>query len=67
MHVVLPDGEVLRGGRSVLYVFGKLGWWPLTTPLSWPPMIWFVELGYKVVAKNRLFFSRFFFRVDHEK
>lgn len=66
MHVVTPDGEVVAAGRSVLFIFGKLGWWPLTTPLSWPPIIWLVEPAYRVLARNRLFFSRFFFRHDHD-
>lgn len=65
--MIEPDGRVIRGGRAVLRVFGGLGWWPITTPLSWPPMIWFVELGYRVVANNRILFSKFFFRTDHDK
>lgn len=65
MHVILPDGEVRRGGRSVLTIFGTLGW-PLMGLLACPPFIWAIELGYWFVAKNRMLASRLFFTVDHD-
>jgi hypothetical protein len=57
---------VLRAGRGVLYVLERIGWprharW-LVRFASFPPMIWFVELGYFIVAKNRVFFSKFMFK-----
>lgn len=61
VHVVLPSGEVLRAGRASLTVLQQLGWW-WVRPLFWPPMIWFVELGYAIVARNRVFFSRYMFK-----
>ncbi len=63
LHVICPGGEVLRAGRATLLIFKQLGWWWLA-PLSLPPLIWLVELGYRIVANNRRFFSRFLFREE---
>ncbi len=60
VHVLLPDGRLLRAGRAVLHVLGRLGL-PGTRLLALPPFIWGVELAYWVVARNRLAFSRWFF------
>ena len=45
----------------MLYIFEHLGWWWIW-PLRLPPMIWFVELGYWIMANNRPFFAKFMFR-----
>ncbi|MCO4745342.1 MAG: DUF393 domain-containing protein [Proteobacteria bacterium] len=65
MHVVTADGEVIRAGRAVLHIFGGLGW-PGMGLLALPPLIWFIELGYTFIARNRRLASRFFFRTDHD-
>ena len=62
VHVVRPDGSVLRAGRASLHVLGAVGYRRLARVLAWPPLVWFVELGYFLVARNRRFFSRFLFR-----
>ena len=62
VHVVTPDGRVLRGGRAVLYVLGRLGHPRLAGLLSVPPLVWGVGLGYWLVARNRQLFSRLLFR-----
>ncbi len=62
IHVVTSDGKVLRAGRASMYVLEHLGWRLLARFLMYPPMIWFVELGYWIVARNRKFFSKFMFR-----
>ena len=61
VHVVRSDGTVLRAGRATLYILSHVGWGWLARLLAWPPMIWFVELGYFIVARNRVFFSKFLF------
>ncbi len=61
VHVVRPDGVVLRAGRAVLYLLECVGWGWRARLFSLPPFIWAVELGYAIVAKNRRFFSRFLF------
>lgn len=64
--MILPEGEVRVGGRAALYVFGQLGW-PFMGVLALPPMIWFIELGYRLVARNRIAASKLFFRHDHDE
>jgi predicted DCC family thiol-disulfide oxidoreductase YuxK len=62
VHVVAPDGRVLRAGRAALYVLRAIGWPSLLVQvLSLPPLIWLVEVGYRIVADNRSFFGRFLF------
>ena len=53
MHVITRDGDVLRAGRATLFVLQALGWRPVARLLSVPPLIWIVELVYRIVASNR--------------
>lgn len=62
MHVIAREGEILRAGRATLFILGELGWGFWARLLARPPFVWFVELGYRIVAGNRYFFSRFMFR-----
>ena len=62
VHVVTPDGRVLRAGRAALCVLEQVGWRRTAAVLSNPPLIWAVEIGYRVVANNRSWFGRFLFR-----
>ena len=63
VHVVTPDGRVLRAGRAALYLLGNSGWpGPLIQLLSLPPLVWAVEIGYRIVANNRPFFGGFMLR-----
>jgi len=61
IYVVRPDGSMLRAGRAVMYILSHVGWGWFARFLALPPMIWFVELFYWLVARNRMFFSRFLF------
>lgn len=63
VQVVTPEGQQLSGGRAVLYVLRQVGWRPALVRLAsrWP-FVWVVELGYRVIARNRTLFSRFLFR-----
>jgi hypothetical protein len=61
VHVLRPDGEVLRAGRACLFVLEQTGWGTAARLLSLPPSIWAVELGYSIVARHRSFFARFLF------
>lgn len=61
VHVVLPDGQVLRAGRAALFVLDRIGYRAFARIMAIPPMIWGVELGYWLVARNRAFFSNFLF------
>ena len=61
LHVVTDRGELLRGADAVLFVYEQLGWraagWARRSPLL--PVL---ELGYRWVAANRRFVSRWLFR-----
>ncbi len=58
VHVLAADGGTLRAGRACLAVLERSGWRRTARLLRWPPMIWAVELGYRIVAANRPLFSR---------
>lgn len=62
VHIITTDGQILRAGRASMFVLAEIGYprW-LICPLTWPPLIWLVELGYQLVAQNRSFFSKFLF------
>ncbi len=62
VHIVTVGGRVIKAGRASLFILEQLGYskW-LIRPLTWPPLIWGVELSYWLVAHNRPFFSKFLF------
>ncbi len=62
IKIVFRDGTLLRAGRAALFLAGEIGWRRSSRFLSHPPMIWFVELGYALVARNRRLTGRIFFR-----
>ena len=62
VHVITSDGKILRAGRASLFVLDQLGYHRFARLFAWPPLLWLVELGYCLVARNRRFFSRFLFR-----
>jgi predicted DCC family thiol-disulfide oxidoreductase YuxK len=62
MHVLTPDGRWLRGGRASLYILERIGFPALSRVLSLPPLVWGVEAGYWLVARNRGLASRILFR-----
>jgi hypothetical protein len=62
VHVIDREGSIHRGARATLFILEREGWGPIARFLSLPPFVWIVELGYYLVASNRSFFSRFFFR-----
>jgi predicted DCC family thiol-disulfide oxidoreductase YuxK len=53
------DGTILSGADAIarLHRFGLCGGRWLGAVLSVPPVIWFMRLGYRIVARNRSFFS----------
>ncbi|MBI3128637.1 MAG: DUF393 domain-containing protein [Candidatus Tectomicrobia bacterium] len=53
VHLILPDGRVLRAGRAALGVLALLGWERSAALLSLPPFVWLVEAGYWLVSENR--------------
>ena len=61
VHVVKSDGEILRGGRAVLFCGTQTRWNRLARIGLWPVVLPFIEIGYAIVAKNRAVFSKFLF------
>lgn len=62
VHVITPDRRVLRAGRASLYVLERAGWTWRARILGVPPLVWLVELGYRLVAANRDLAGRLLFR-----
>lgn len=52
VHVVRPDGEILRAGRACLYILERLGW-GASRLLARSPWIGAVELGYRLLVRHR--------------
>jgi hypothetical protein len=51
LHVLTRDGRRAGGGRAAAWVLVELGY-----PAAWlgrPPLLWFVEAGYRAVARSR--------------
>ena len=67
VHLVMPDGGLLRAGRACLWVLERVGFPVLARVLRVPPLVWAVEVGYWLVARNRQLASRFLFRRGAER
>lgn len=65
IHVITPNGTVLSSGRASLYILDAVGWHCFSALFSKRPLVWLVEAAYWLVASNRQWFSRFFFRSRH--
>jgi uncharacterized protein YqjF (DUF2071 family)/predicted DCC family thiol-disulfide oxidoreductase YuxK len=61
VHVQRNDGRILRGGRAVLFILEQTGMGFPARIAACPPLVWIVELGYRLVASHRSFFGRFLF------
>jgi len=63
VHVITADGAILKAGKASMFVLLELGYprW-LIYPFMVPPLVWPVELGYRIMARYRSFFARFLFR-----
>jgi len=65
VQVITADDRHLSAGRAILFTLEVTHWHPRAVRLATRrPFIWFVELGYWIVARNRPFFSRFLFRSE---
>jgi hypothetical protein len=67
MHVVRADGTLLRGAAATLHLFEAIGYRAPARLLGVRPLIWGLEAGYGLVARNRPLFGKFLFtREDPE-
>ncbi len=65
VHVITADGKILRAGRAVLFVLERCGIGFPARLMTLPPFIWFIEIGYWIVANNRNFFAHFLFTKEY--
>ena len=61
-----PDKTANFFGRAALFILEQTGWGWFARLLALPPFVWFVELGYAIVARNRPLFARFLFTKEAE-
>jgi predicted DCC family thiol-disulfide oxidoreductase YuxK len=62
VHVFTTRGRVLRGGAAVMFLLERIlphPWRLFARLLARPPLVWPVNLGYEIVARNRRHFARF--------
>lgn len=62
MIVITSQGQVIGGARAVLFVLGQTGWGWFARFLAAPPLVWPIDLGYRIIARNRSHISRIFFK-----
>jgi len=62
VHLRHPDGRQERAGRACLTVLELVGYRRTVRLLRLWPLVWGVEIGYWLVARNRMLFSRWLFR-----
>lgn len=64
MHVLTADGALLRAGGAALFVFERTTppWRLFARIARFPPLRWGVEVGYFIVARNRMLFAKLLFR-----
>ncbi len=65
VQVITAEGRQLSAGRAMLLVLEEIDWHPRLARLGRRrPLVWLVELGYWIVARNRSLFGRFLFRSE---
>lgn len=62
VHIIKRNGQILRGARAVLFFGETVTYRPIFRFLARSPLIWPMEWGYRIVANNRPFFARYFFK-----
>ncbi len=63
VQVITTNGRQISAGRACLFVLEEVGWHPRLARLGRRhPFVWGVELGYRIVARNRGLFGRLLFR-----
>ena len=63
VHILHPNGQIERAGRACLTVLQLIGCPSILVRfMRIPPLIWTLEIGYWLVARNRSLFSKIFFR-----
>jgi hypothetical protein len=55
--VVAPNSETTRAGRAVITIIEQFGHARLARLLAKRPLVWMVELGYRLVAMSRRYLA----------
>lgn len=58
VHVVTKNGVIFKGAKAVLFCGRFTRFHRLARLLEWPIFLPVLEIGYGIVARNRVFFSR---------
>lgn len=58
LQVVTSDGETLAAGQAVARIMSALGWRRLAWLARRRPGSWFLDIGYRLVARHRRRLSR---------
>ena len=54
VQLITAEGRHLQGGKAVLFALRETRWHPnLVRLLERRPLVWAVDLGYRIVAANR--------------
>jgi predicted DCC family thiol-disulfide oxidoreductase YuxK len=61
VHVIKSDGSIISGGKAMMFCGQFTRWHQLARIAQWPIFLPFVELFYKIIAKNRIVMSKFLF------
>ena len=62
IQLFLPGRSPLSGGKAALAVLSLLGWKKTAACLSRPPLVWGIDVLYRLIARNRGFIGRVIFR-----
>ncbi len=62
IYVVTRDEEIYSAGEAAMFLFREIlphRWRFIPRILGCAPWLWFVEIGYQIVARHRSFFAPF--------
>ena len=62
VHVVTRQGIVFKAGSACLFILEQIGYKTLAQIGRTYPLIWLIEWGYWLVARNRRWIGRLLFR-----
>ena len=62
LHVISPDGRIVRRVEAIREAYRVVGLGWLVAPLSWPVVGWLADRAYGVFARNRVVLGRLFGR-----
>lgn len=61
LHVVVAEGQVLRGGEAACFVAERVGFGPMAHLLQMGPLAFVTEVAYRQIALHRILISNLAF------